>query len=101
MALTSNKVKVLFNFIKLFCLIYMDSSLNDQFFHIISEQLRLMILQKAELKAIRTLSAHSAAEFNISPGRWQHVLLVAIVPPERWGKRKEMTATQKGGTLRH
>jgi hypothetical protein len=23
---------------------------------------------------------------NISPGRWQHVWLVAIVPPERWGK---------------
>ncbi len=35
---------------------------------------------------IRALSAHSAAEFNISPGRWQHVWLVAIVPPERWGK---------------
>jgi hypothetical protein len=33
-----------------------------------------------------TLSAHSAAEFNSSPGRWQHVWLVAIVPPERWGK---------------
>jgi hypothetical protein len=33
----------------------------------------------------RALSAHSAAEFNISPGRWQHVWLVAIVPPERWG----------------
>jgi cellulose synthase/poly-beta-1,6-N-acetylglucosamine synthase-like glycosyltransferase len=27
---------------------------------------------------IRALSAHSAAEFNISPGRWQHVWLVAI-----------------------
>jgi hypothetical protein len=35
---------------------------------------------------IRALSAHSAAEFNISPGRWQHVWLVAIVPPKRWGK---------------
>jgi hypothetical protein len=35
---------------------------------------------------IRALSAHSAAEFNNSPGRWQHVWLVAIVPPERWGK---------------
>jgi hypothetical protein len=34
----------------------------------------------------RALSAHSAAEFNSSPGRWQHVWLVAIVPPERWGK---------------
>jgi hypothetical protein len=29
---------------------------------------------------------HSAAEFNSLPGRWQHVWLVAIVPPERWGK---------------
>jgi hypothetical protein len=36
--------------------------------------------------AIQALSAHSAAEFNISPGRWQHVWLVAIVPPERWSK---------------
>jgi hypothetical protein len=35
---------------------------------------------------IRALSAHSAAEFNSSPSRWQHVWLVAIVPPERWGK---------------
>jgi hypothetical protein len=35
---------------------------------------------------IRALSAHSAAEFNSSPGRWQHVWLVAIVPPERWGE---------------
>jgi hypothetical protein len=32
---------------------------------------------------IRALSAHSAAEFNISPGRWQHVWLVAIAPPKR------------------
>jgi hypothetical protein len=38
------------------------------------------------LETIRALSAHSAAEFNISPGRWQHVWVVAIVPPERWGK---------------
>jgi hypothetical protein len=36
--------------------------------------------------AIRALSAHSAAKFNISPDRWQHVWLVAIVSPERWGK---------------
>jgi hypothetical protein len=35
---------------------------------------------------IRALSAHSADEFNISPGRWQHLWLVAIVPPKRWGK---------------
>jgi hypothetical protein len=35
---------------------------------------------------IRALSAHSAAEFNSSPGRWQQVWLVAIVPPERWGE---------------
>jgi hypothetical protein len=32
------------------------------------------------------LSALSAAEFNISPGRWHQVWLVAIAPPERWGK---------------
>jgi hypothetical protein len=35
---------------------------------------------------IRALSAHSAAEFNILLGRWQHVWLVAIVPPKIWGK---------------
>jgi hypothetical protein len=35
---------------------------------------------------IRALSAHSAAEFNILPSRWQHIWLVAIVPPVRWGK---------------
>jgi hypothetical protein len=35
---------------------------------------------------IRALSAHSADEFNSSPGRWQQVWLVAIVIPERWGK---------------
>jgi hypothetical protein len=35
---------------------------------------------------IRALSAQSAAEFNISPGRWQHLWLMAIVPPKRWGK---------------
>jgi hypothetical protein len=35
---------------------------------------------------VRALSAHSSAEFNISPGRWQHVWLVAIVSPARWGK---------------
>jgi hypothetical protein len=29
---------------------------------------------------------HSAAEFNISPGRWQHVWLLAIAPTERGGK---------------
>jgi hypothetical protein len=27
-----------------------------------------------------------SSEFNILPCRWQHVWLVAIVPPERWGK---------------
>jgi hypothetical protein len=32
------------------------------------------------------LLAHSAAEFNILPGRWRHLWLVAIVPPKRWGK---------------
>jgi hypothetical protein len=35
---------------------------------------------------IRALSAHSAAEFNILHGRWQHVWLVAIVPVKRWGE---------------
>jgi hypothetical protein len=39
-----------------------------------------------ETSSIRALSAHLAAEFNISPGWWQHVWLVAIVPTERWGK---------------
>jgi hypothetical protein len=38
------------------------------------------------LVTIPALSAHLAAEFNISPGRWQHVWLVSIVPPKRWGK---------------
>jgi hypothetical protein len=42
-------------------------------------------MRERERATIRALSAHSAAEFNISPGRWQHVWLVAIVPPERWG----------------
>jgi hypothetical protein len=54
-----------------------------------------------EPSQIRALSAHSAAEFNILPGRWQHLWLVAIVPPKRGGKWTEMTATQHGGTLRH
>jgi hypothetical protein len=40
----------------------------------------------SDIISIRALSAHSATEFNISPGRWQHVWLVAIVPPERRGK---------------
>jgi hypothetical protein len=35
-----------------------------------------------QIPAIRALSAALAAKFNISPGRWQHVLPVAIVPPE-------------------
>jgi hypothetical protein len=30
--------------------------------------------------------AHSASEFNTLPGRWQHVWLVDIVPPEEMGK---------------
>jgi hypothetical protein len=34
----------------------------------------------------RALSAHSAVEFSILPGRWQHVWVVAIVSTERWGK---------------
>jgi hypothetical protein len=45
-------------------------------------------LGKPECTSIRALSAHSAAEFNILPGRWQHVCLVhvAIAPSERWGE---------------
>jgi hypothetical protein len=35
---------------------------------------------------IPALSAQSAAKFNISTGRWQHVWLVANVSPERWGE---------------
>jgi hypothetical protein len=50
---------------------------------------------------IRALSAHSAAEFNISPGRWQHVWLVAIVPTERLGKMHRNDCHTAGGTLRH
>jgi hypothetical protein len=42
--------------------------------------------QFAASLTIRALSAHSAAKFNISPGRWQQVWLVAIVPPKRWGE---------------
>jgi hypothetical protein len=43
-------------------------------------------LQAGHNNCIRALSAHLAAEFNISPGRWQHVWLVAIVPTKRWGE---------------
>jgi hypothetical protein len=43
-------------------------------------------LEATDYLPIRALSAHLAAEFNISPGRWQYIWLVAIVPPERWGK---------------
>jgi hypothetical protein len=35
---------------------------------------------------IGALSTQSVPELNISPGRWQHVWLVAIVPTERWGE---------------
>jgi hypothetical protein len=35
---------------------------------------------------IRALSAHSATEFNISPGRWTAIWPVASVSTERWGK---------------
>jgi hypothetical protein len=35
-------------------------------------------------RPIRALSAHSSAEFNILPGRYQRAWLVAIVPPQRW-----------------
>jgi hypothetical protein len=41
---------------------------------------------RLQTKAIRALSAHLAAELNILPVRWQHLWLVAIVPPEIWGE---------------
>jgi hypothetical protein len=50
--------------------------------------------------SIRALSAHSAAEFNISPGRWQHVWLVAIVPPERWEKMDRNDCHTAWGNLK-
>jgi hypothetical protein len=46
------------------------------------------------------MSAHSAAEFNSSPGRWQHVWLVAIVPPERWGKMDRNDSHTAGGNFK-
>jgi hypothetical protein len=49
---------------------------------------------------IRALSAHSAAEFNISPGRWQNVWLVAIVPTERWGKMDRNDCHTAGGNFK-
>jgi hypothetical protein len=54
-----------------------------------------------EIPLIRALLAHSKAKFNISPGRWQHVWLVAIVPPERWGKMDRNDCHTAWGTLRH
>jgi hypothetical protein len=47
-------------------------------------QIAFILLQK-KYSYSSSLGALSS-EFNISPGRWQHVWLVAIVPPERWGK---------------
>jgi hypothetical protein len=52
----------------------------------IAVRFRVRFPAKPQTFCIRALSAHSAAEFNISPGRWQRVWLVAIVPTERWGK---------------
>jgi hypothetical protein len=46
----------------------------------------IKLFTKATQIRLRALSARLAAEFNISPGRWKHVWLVAIVPPKRWGK---------------
>jgi hypothetical protein len=51
-----------------------------------AEKFNMEITQPLKKWPIRALSAHSAAEFNSSPGRWQHFWLVAIVPPETWGK---------------
>jgi hypothetical protein len=45
-----------------------------------------IVAEAGKLFRIRALSAHLAAEFNILPGSWQHVWLVAIVPPKRWRK---------------
>jgi hypothetical protein len=65
-----------------------QNSCQPLFSWFIWQQWNLIYIQYAFLKIIpiRALSAHSAAEFNISPGRWQQVWLVAIVPPNRWGK---------------
>jgi hypothetical protein len=48
-------------------------------------------LQKRKVKYLKKyiyLSSVGAlsSRVNNSPGRWQQVWLVAIVPPERWGK---------------
>jgi hypothetical protein len=42
--------------------------------------------RSGEAACIRALLAASAAKFIIAPVRWQHPLLVAIVPPESKGK---------------
>jgi hypothetical protein len=49
---------------------------------------------------IRALSAHSAAEFNILPGGWQHLWLVAIFPPKRWGKMDRNDCHTAWGNLK-
>jgi hypothetical protein len=59
--------------------------LSLSFFYYLGLPLSLSLLPPLSIY-IRALSAHSADEFNSSPGRCQPVWLVAIVPPERWGK---------------
>jgi hypothetical protein len=54
---------------------------------------------KLQMHSIRALSAHSAADFNSSPGRWQQVWLVAIVPPDRWGKMDKNDCHTAWGSL--
>jgi hypothetical protein len=52
--------------------------------------------------AIRALSAHSATEFNISPGRGTAIWPVAIVSTQRSGKMDRNDCyTQYVGTLGH
>jgi hypothetical protein len=41
-----------------------------------------------------------SSQFNILPGRRQHVWLVAIVPPERWGKMDKNDCHTAWGNLK-
>jgi hypothetical protein len=61
---------------------------------------RLCHIMSCHIVTLVLFAAHLAAEFNILPGRWQHVWLVDIVPHKIWGKWTEIIATQHGGTLR-
>jgi hypothetical protein len=46
----------------------------------------IYIYKRIESVCLFVWPAHSAAEFDILPDRWQHLWLVAIVPPEWWGE---------------